>query len=129
MSYWAADPAKGKLSVRILFAAMGRQNSLGHAQFGSGELARILGKFDPETGTITPARKDTVSRAISEAKASGYIDPRSTSRSILGQLRDASGSFATPSRRSRETGFRARSILTIDPTGQDSGEMLVCHVN
>jgi hypothetical protein len=67
---------------RILFAALGRMDRLGHARFTKGEIARIVSQVDPATGEITTARADSLSKAISKAKETGYIGHDSRARCI-----------------------------------------------
>lgn len=83
MQKWANDGSVGTLAIRVMFAALGRQNSTGHAELAKGELCRILGKIDKETGRIEPAGSDTASRAIRKAKASGFIAPESGARCLV----------------------------------------------
>jgi hypothetical protein len=75
MARWATEATSGPLWIRVLFAALGRHNSTGHAPFGVGELARILGR--------TEARLDSVSGALREAKIRGFILPASNARCIV----------------------------------------------
>ncbi|WP_067496986.1 hypothetical protein [Actinoplanes sp. TFC3] len=75
MARWATDEKNGPLWIRVLFAALGRHNSTGHAPFGVGELARILGR--------TEERLDSVSGALRTAKKRGFIHPASNARCIV----------------------------------------------
>ncbi|GAA0530807.1 hypothetical protein GCM10010172_09380 [Paractinoplanes ferrugineus] len=83
MQKWATDEGTGPLAIRVMFAAIGHQNSTGHAELAKGELCRILGRADKETGRLEPAGSDTVSRAIRNAKASGFIAPESGARCLV----------------------------------------------
>lgn len=83
MSRWAKDGAVTPLAVRVLFAAMGRHDRNGHARFRSGELADVLGSIDVTTGEVRPARRDTVSAAITVAKRLGYIAEDSSARCLV----------------------------------------------
>ena len=75
MARWATTASSGPLWIRVLFAALGRHNSTGHAPFGVGELAQILGR--PDT------RLDSVSGALREAKKRQFILPASNARCIV----------------------------------------------
>ena len=83
MQKWASMASVGPLPLRVMFAALGRQNSTGHAELAKGELGRILGTVDTDTGRIKPARPDTVSRAIREAKQNGFIARESGARCLV----------------------------------------------
>jgi hypothetical protein len=83
MARWATLDHKGSLAVRVLFAALGRHGRTGHAPFGVGELARILGSADRDTGRLAPARKDTVSKAIGAAKRQDYVTSESNARCLV----------------------------------------------
>lgn len=60
---------------------MSRMNSLGHAQFGMGELARLIGTVAGDE--VKARRRDSVSVAIKEAKNRGFIAPESTARCLV----------------------------------------------
>jgi hypothetical protein len=83
MSAWARRSDISPLAIRVLFAAMGRHNKAGHAQFNKGELAEILGDIDLTTGEVVSARSDTVSKAIAAAKHLGFISDDSTARCLV----------------------------------------------
>jgi hypothetical protein len=69
--------------LRVRYAAEGWSNRIGHAEFGSGQLAAILG-YDPET----PNARSGTSRAIAHAKAHGLIAPESDVRCLVLPLGD-----------------------------------------
>ncbi|GAA4727454.1 hypothetical protein GCM10023328_02090 [Modestobacter marinus] len=83
MGMWAKRPEVTPLAVRILFAAIGRHDSAGHAVFGPGELAEVPGRVDTATGEVLVARKDSVSDAIKAAKRLGFITEESTVRCLV----------------------------------------------
>jgi hypothetical protein len=78
----AGEPSTGPLHIRVLFAAMGKMNALGHAELRVGELARILGTVT-DTGEVVACRRDSVSAAIKEAKSRGLIAPESKARCLV----------------------------------------------
>lgn len=83
LSRWSKQAEITPLAVRILFAAMGRHDSSGHARFRPGELADVLGSVDTVTGELVAARADSVSKAIRAAKHLGYITEESTVRCLV----------------------------------------------
>jgi hypothetical protein len=78
----AGKASSGPLHIRVLFAAMGKMNALGHAELRVGELARILGTVTA-TGEVQACRRDSVSTAIKEAKGRGLIAPESKARCLV----------------------------------------------
>lgn len=78
----AGEASSGPLHIRVLFAAMGKMNALGHAELRVGELARILGTVTA-TGEVQACRRDSVSTAIKEAKGRGLIAPESKARCLV----------------------------------------------
>jgi hypothetical protein len=83
MGLWAQRSDIQPLATRVLFAAMSRVNRAGHAAFGKGELADMLGRLDDRTGEIVSARADTVSKAITAAKRVGFVMDDSTARCLV----------------------------------------------
>jgi len=84
MALWAKCPDLSPLAYRVLFAAMGRHGSSGHAPFNPGELAEILATASRATeGEMVRARSDSVSRAIESAKRSGFITDESNARCLV----------------------------------------------
>ncbi|MFI5496939.1 hypothetical protein [Actinoplanes sp. NPDC051859] len=78
---WAGEADQEALHIRVVFAALGRMNSLGHAQFGFGELARLIGTV--AEGEVKARRRDSVSAAIKAAKKRGFIAPESNARCLV----------------------------------------------
>lgn len=76
----AQNPAYSR-ATRVEFAALARCNKAGHAQFGRGELAQILG--DERSGSYRPAASSEVTRAIKEGKVRGAILPESCARCVV----------------------------------------------
>jgi hypothetical protein len=79
----SSRPESGPLSVRLLFAALGRHDRAGHARFAPNELAELLSTVDARTGETAPRRADSLSQAIRLAKAVGYIESESTARCLV----------------------------------------------
>jgi hypothetical protein len=46
--------------LRLYLVSLGRMNDGGHAIFDRGELRRLLGKVDKETGELVPVCRDTI---------------------------------------------------------------------
>ncbi|MFJ9324442.1 hypothetical protein [Streptomyces globisporus] len=66
----AQDPAQ-TLHYRVHFAAIGWADRQGHAAFGPGKLAALLGKNDE------PLSEGSTNGAMARAKRLGLISPRS----------------------------------------------------
>ncbi|MFJ5542423.1 hypothetical protein [Micromonospora chalcea] len=72
----ARDERVGTRAVRVHFAALGYGNQIGHAEFGPGELAQVLG-----IGHGRAADK-AASKAVDAAKAMGLVGPDSGLRCL-----------------------------------------------
>ncbi|MDW5326041.1 hypothetical protein [Plantactinospora sp. KLBMP9567] len=70
------------LHLRLIFLAFSRVNSIGHAEFAPGELARALGDVD-RYGEILPAKRSTVNTAIRKAIETAAILPGSGERCLI----------------------------------------------
>ncbi len=66
------------LTYRVYFAAMGRANRIGHAEFAEGELRHLLRRPD---GTLRS--ESSISNAIREAKGKRLIHPDSGARCLV----------------------------------------------
>ena len=73
----AKDP-RHPLVYRLHFAAIGRANCIGHAEFGPGELSRILSGEDGQ-----PANASSVSRAIRSGLDLDLVAPGSRARCLV----------------------------------------------
>ncbi|MFD6640303.1 hypothetical protein ACFWDN_31305 [Micromonospora chalcea] len=73
----ARDENINPRAFRVHFAALGYANQIGHAEFGPGELAQILG-----IGCGRPADKAT-DKAVAAAKQMGLILPASGIRCLV----------------------------------------------
>ena len=80
---------------RLLFLAEARANTIGHAEFAPGELARELGRRDRLTGERRPALKQKVQQAIAEAKRLGLVHSLSSSRCIVLPSHDYANGLAS----------------------------------
>lgn len=69
----ARDPEVKPLWLRVMFAAMGWSNAIGHTNFAHGGLAFVLQDNDPEKGDLNIPRASTVAHAIAGAKQRGLI--------------------------------------------------------
>jgi hypothetical protein len=69
----ARDPEARPLRVRVMFAAIGWSNLIGHAEFAAGGLALVLQSSDPRTGEISIPGRGQVNKAIREAEDAGYV--------------------------------------------------------
>ena len=69
----ARDPDTGPLLLRVMFAAIGWSNLIGHAEFASGGLAMVLQSSDPQTGEMSMPNRGQVNTAIRRAEASGLV--------------------------------------------------------
>ncbi|MCZ2811258.1 hypothetical protein O2W15_07380 [Modestobacter sp. VKM Ac-2979] len=66
------------LPYRVYFAALGRANRVGHAEFSEGELRHLLRRADG-----TPRSEGVISNAIAEAKRKGLIHRDSGARCLV----------------------------------------------
>jgi hypothetical protein len=66
------------LLYRVYFAAMGRANRIGHAEFAEGELRHLLRSIDG-----TPRSEQSISNVIREAKVRGLIHRDSGARCLV----------------------------------------------
>jgi hypothetical protein len=67
--------------LRVASLAYGKHSANGHALFGPGDLALVLGRVDPTTGEITA--NDNVSRAIRTAVRHGWLARGSKARCLI----------------------------------------------
>jgi hypothetical protein len=100
MLTWARWKTEIDLSIRVLFAALGRHDREGHAHFAPKELAEVLGTVDFSTGEHRAAHPSSVSRAIGKAKSLDLIAGSSNAKCLVlprHRFQKARGS-ATPCR-------------------------------
>ena len=77
----SADPALPDW-LRLASLAFGKHKANGHANFGAGEIAKLLGKRTPD-GRVKPLSGPAVSNAIKRAKDHGFIAVASHSRCLV----------------------------------------------
>lgn len=81
----ARDPEVAPLYLRVVLAAMGWSNLIGHAEFAQGGLALVLQSTDPTTGEISIPSRSQVNAAIKRAKDMDLIHESSTFRCLVTQ--------------------------------------------
>lgn len=79
----ARDPDVVPLHIRVMFAAEGWANLIGHAEFAAGGLAMVLQTSNPQTGEIHIPSRSQVGTAIRRAIEMGLIDARSSIRCLM----------------------------------------------
>lgn len=80
---WAERSANTALPdwLRVAALAYGRHKANGHAAFGPGDVAHVLGKVDESTGVFQP--NENVTRAIRTAVRHGFLAEGSKSRCLV----------------------------------------------
>lgn len=73
----AHDPEVRPIKLRIMFAAIGWANLIGHANFAPGGLAFLLAKIDPTTGALAIPSAPHVANEIKATRDQGLIGPDS----------------------------------------------------
>lgn len=68
--------------LRLASLALGKHKANGHANFGAGEIARLLGKRGPD-GQVKALSDSAVSNAIRRAKELGFIADQSYARCLV----------------------------------------------
>ena len=79
----ARDPEVKPLHLRVMFAAEGWANLIGHAEFAQGGLALVLQVSNPQTGEIHIPSRQQVRTAIDRAVEMGLIDQASDLRCLV----------------------------------------------
>jgi hypothetical protein len=79
----ARDFETGSMSLRIMFAAIGWSNLIGHAEFASGGLPTVLQTSDPQKGGLSIPTERGVNKALAEAAARGLISTESNVRCLV----------------------------------------------
>lgn len=67
--------------LRVAALAYGKHRANGHANFGAGDVALVLGRIDYATGEVVP--NANVSRAIKRAVKYGWLGRGSKSRCLI----------------------------------------------
>ena len=68
--------------LRLAALAFGKHKANGHANFGTGEIANLLGRRSPD-GQLKPLSGSAVSNAIRRAKELGFIADQSHARCLV----------------------------------------------
>ncbi len=79
----ARDPEVKPLHFRVMFAAVGWSNLIGHAEFAPGGLGMVLQSANPRTGEMSMPDRNQVNAAIRRAKVMGLIAEDSTFRCLV----------------------------------------------
>lgn len=79
----ARDPELKPLHYRVMFAAEGWANLIGHAEFAPGGLALVLQTANPRTGELSIPSMSRVSNAVRLAIDLGLIGKESTARCLV----------------------------------------------
>jgi hypothetical protein len=79
----ARDPDVKPLYLRVMFAAIGWSNLIGHAEFAAGGLATILQSSDPRTGELSIPNRSQTNAAIRRAEAMNLISAGSSRYCLL----------------------------------------------
>lgn len=79
----ARDPDVKPLAARVMFAALGWSNLIGHAEFAAGGLAMVLQNADPQTGEMSMPSRGQVNTAIRRAEEMGMVAAGSSRHCLL----------------------------------------------
>lgn len=79
----ARDPEIKPLYLRVMFAAMGWSNLIGHAEFAAGGLAMVLQSANPKTGELSIPGRSQVDTAIRRAKELGLLGEGSSQSCLV----------------------------------------------
>lgn len=79
----ARDPDVKPLAIRVMFAALGWSNLIGHAEFAQSGLAVVLQSSDPRTGELSIPSRGQVNTAIRRAEDMGLVAAGSTRQCLL----------------------------------------------
>jgi len=81
--HMARDPDVKPLYLRVMFAAIGWSNLIGHAEFAASGLALVLQSSDPRTGEISIPCRRQVNAAIDRARDMGLVSEGSSRFCLL----------------------------------------------
>lgn len=81
---WHVDSLNPRfpLPLRVAFLAFSAHRANGHANFGRGEVSKVLSHVD-ESGALVAADRRTVSRAIAQAVDFGMLEAGSHSMCLI----------------------------------------------
>lgn len=82
----ARDPEVKPLYLRLMFAAVGWSNLIGHAEFAPGGLAMVLQSADPRTGEMSMPNRNQINTAIKRARGMGLLEEGSTFRCLVAPI-------------------------------------------
>ncbi|WP_131812906.1 hypothetical protein [Mycolicibacterium peregrinum] len=99
--------------LRLASLAFGRHKANGHANFGVGEIAKLLGKCEPD-GKVKPLSGPAVSNAIKRAKDHGFIAIASHSRCLVVPPHAVTGGLGNAYERCR---IHVQAVVTHGPHG------------
>ncbi|MER6973569.1 hypothetical protein ABT304_21070 [Nocardioides sp. NPDC000445] len=104
----ARDPELKPLKFRVMFAAEGWANLIGHAEFAPGGLGLVLQSANPRTGELRIPSKTTIAHAIKEAIDLGLIGKESTARCLVADPEKFAKSGGHGGKTCRTHGLNAR---------------------
>lgn len=79
----ARDSDITPMRIRVMFAALGWANLIGHAEFDPAGLCHLLMKADPKTGALSIPSSNQVSNVIKEARDMGLIGENSSIKCLV----------------------------------------------
>jgi hypothetical protein len=79
----ARDSEITPMRLRVMFAALGWSNLIGHAEFDPAGLCQVLMKQDPRTGELSIPSGNHVTNVIKEARDMGLIGKGSSMRCLV----------------------------------------------
>lgn len=77
------DPEVTPMRLRVMFAALGWANLIGHAEFDPAGLCQLLMRQDPKTGELSIPSGNSVDNVIKEARDMGLIGEGSSRRCLV----------------------------------------------
>lgn len=95
--------------MRLASLAFGKHKANGHANFGSGEIARLLGR--QADGKVKPLSGPAVSNAIRRAKELGFIADQSHARCLVVPPHAVTHGLGSPYERCRIHAGATRGLL------------------
>lgn len=71
------------IDMRLIYAAVGYTNNIGHAEFGQGDLRKALETVKPQTGEIDTPTAVQVSKAIKRMTLAGELAEGSNAKCLI----------------------------------------------
>jgi len=125
----ARDPEVKPLYLRVMFAAMGYANLIGHAEFAAGGLGLVLQSSDPKTGELSIPDRNQINSAIRRAEGMRLVTEGSSRFCLLaphwwaksggdgGKTCNHHGVYSNRSRRGKSVGIPGqRHKRSVTPT-------------